>query len=156
MPTKARVSSADVTKSTSFLTCLAYRCVSRAMRSNMTGVKSCSNSWVGVSSDNLVLSSDFILSGAEPGRLDDVYFGMHFFHTELLIMFVSLQLIVLVLVGLLAGICMFDGLGSRHCPARRFRGRPTLGCVHADGCVVEAAHSTVTGCSATVSGSFSG
>ena len=77
MPTKARISSADVTKSTSFLTCLAYRCVSRAMRSSMSGVKSCSNSWVGVSSDNLVLSSDLILSGAEPGRLDDVYFGMH-------------------------------------------------------------------------------
>src|SRR6218665_1914715 len=81
MPRKARISSAYVTKSTSFLTCLAYRCVSRAMRSNMSGVKGCSNSWVGVSSDNLVLSSDFILSGAEPGRLDDVYFGMHFFHT---------------------------------------------------------------------------
>src|SRR6218665_3777144 len=77
MPTTARISSADVTKSTSFLTCLAYRCVSRAMRSNMSRVKSCSNSWVGVSSDNLVLSSDLILSGAEPGRLDDVYFGMH-------------------------------------------------------------------------------
>src|SRR6218665_3686832 len=117
MPTKARISSADVTKSTSFLTCLAYRCVSRAMRSNMSGVKSCSNSWVGVSSDNLVLSSDFILSGAEPGRLDDVYFD--FFHTGLLIMFVSLQLVVLVLVGLhvLAGSCMFYGLGSRHFPA---------------------------------------
>src|SRR6218665_550366 len=31
---------------------------------------------------------------------------------------------------------------GRHFPARRFKGRPTLGCVHADGCVVEAAHST--------------
>src|SRR6218665_2056686 len=74
---------------------------------------------------------------------------MHFFHTGLLIMFVSLQLVVLVLVGLLAGICMFDGLGSRHFPAGRYRGRPTLGCVYADGCVIEAALSTVTGCSAT-------
>src|SRR6218665_2604229 len=122
----------------------------------MSGVKCCSNSWVGVSSNNLVLSSDFILSGAEAGRLDDVYFGMHFFYTRLMIMSVSLQLVVLVQVGLLAGICMFDGLGSRHFNAQRFRGRPTLGCVHADGCVVEAAHSTVTGCSATVSGSSSG
>src|SRR6218665_1413946 len=91
----------------------------------MSGVKYCSNSWVGVSSNNLVLSSDFILSGDDT----DENVGTHFFHTRLMIMSVSLQLVVLVQVGLLAGICMFDGLGSRHFPAHRFRGRPTLGCV---------------------------